>query len=103
MGEIKDLELKQMTGPFGPTTGGRPPRLSAELRRRLATLRRGRVLLVPDDPEQPSSGRGHLHDLQVLIHSFARRKNLPGFSTWKTTDPETGDKVLAIRLREERK
>ncbi len=103
MNEIKDVDSKQMIGPFGPTSGGRAPHLSAELRRRLATLRKGRTLLIPDDPTQPSSGRGFLHDTQMLVHSFARRKNLPKFSTWKTTDPETGEKVLAIQLRETKK
>lgn len=92
-----------MTGPFGPAAGGRAPRLSEECRRNLATLRSSEVLLIPDDSTQPSSGRGYLHDMQMLVHSFARRKKLKGFSTWKARHPETDEKVLAVVLREERK
>jgi len=103
MENLKEVPQGVMVGPHSPSSGGRPPRLTVELRRRLSTLRKGRVLLIPDDPDQPSSGRGYLHDMQVLIHSFARRNNLKGFSTWKADDPETGENVLAVAVREERK
>jgi hypothetical protein len=41
--------------------------------------------------------------MQMLVHSFARRKKLKGFSTWKARHPETDEKVLAVVVREERK
>lgn len=87
----------------GPTLKGRPSRLPEDWRHELATLRREDVLLIPDDPTQSSRGRGYLHDMQMLVHSFARRNNLPKFSTWKDHHPVTGEKVLAIALRGKKK
>lgn len=101
MDDLDEMPRSMMVGPLGPKSGGRPPRMTIELRRRLATLRKGRVLLIPDDPDQPSSGRGYLHDMQILVHSFARRNNMKKFSTWKTEHPETGKNVLAVAIRED--
>lgn len=96
---MEKVPKSMMIGPYGPTAGGRAARLPEECQRNLMTLSQSEVLLVPDDPSQPSSGRGYLHDMQMLVHSFARRKNLQKFSTWKTEHPVTGEKVLAIQLR----
>jgi len=100
---MEKVPKSMMIGPYGPTTGGRAARLPEECQRNLMTLSPSEVLLIPDDPTQPSSGRGYLHDIQMLVHSFSRRKNLQKFSTWKTEHPETGEKVLAVAIRRAKK
>jgi hypothetical protein len=100
---MEKVPKSMMIGPYGPTAGGRTARLTEECQRNLMTLSQSEVLLIPEDPTQPSSGRGYLHDIQMLVHSFSRRKNLQKFSTWKTEHPETGEKVLAVAIRRTKK
>lgn len=100
MSRIDEFSVTQIKENKAKGLGSTDQALSMECRRRLASLRPGRCILITEDPEASNHGsRDFLHGQQVLIHNFARHRGLK-FATKRVQHPDTGAPALAVTLKE---